>query len=212
MYKVLIADNEQVFVSGMEEVFLNLADFTITAISQNVDDLVESCQRLKPDLVLTRTFYFYKNTAFQEVAKLKRLCPDVKVLMMLDTQKLAHLEQAVDSGADACILRSASTLEYISAFKCVMSNQPVIIEVGGGNAWGPKRVSLNKLELEIVLQLCKNLSNEQIQANLQLDKKKLDECVAEMLAKTKHKNVLGLIFEAVHKGYEVSWRAEDCQN
>ena len=208
MYKVLIADNEQLFVTGMEAVFESLANFQIVGLVQNVDKLTEACQRIKPDLVITRTFYFYKNTAFEAIEKLKRVCPEVKVLVMLDTEKFAHLERAVDAGADACILRSASTLEYVSALQRVMASEPVAAAVKGGNAWGPDKVSLTGEEMKIVLMLCQNLSQEQIRSSLQMDEEKLEACIAKMLAKTRHRNVLGLIFEAIHKGYGYSWRAE----
>lgn len=208
MYKVLIADNEQIFVNGMEEIFDNLPDFQITGIVQDVDKLTEVCQRIKPDLVMTRTFYFYKNTAFEAIAKLKQLCQEIKVLVMLDTDKFAHLEMAVDPGADACVQRSASTVEYVDAMQRIMASEPVAIEVAGGNAWGPDKVSLTGEELKIVLMLCQNLSQEQIRSSLQMDKEKLEEHIAKMLAKTRHKNILGLIFEAIHKGYGYSWRAE----
>lgn len=208
MFKVLIADNEQIYVNGMEEVFESLPSFQICGIVQDVDSLTEVCQRIKPDLVITRTFYFYKNTTFTAVAKLKKQCPYVKVLMMLDTNKLADLEKAVDVGTDACILRSASTLEFISAMQRVMLNQPVTVEVAGGNAWGPEKVPFNKVELGVVLQLCQNLSYEQMAANLGTKADKLEQLIAAMLAKTKHRNSLGLIFEAIHKGYGYSWRAE----
>ena len=208
MYRVLLADNEQIFVNGMEEIFQALQNFQIAAIVQDVDKLTETCQRIKPDLVITRTFYFYKNTAFQAVEKLKRFCPETKVLVMLDTDKFAHLEMAIDAGADACIQRSASTLEYVSALQRVMASEPVAAAVKGGNAWGPDKVSLTGEEMKIVLMLCQNLSQEQIRSSLQMDEEKLEACIAKMLAKTRHRNVLGLIFEAIHKGYGYSWRAE----
>lgn len=208
MYKVLLADNEQIFVNGLEEVFESLPNFQIAGIVQDVDKLTEVCQRIKPDLVITRTFYFYKNTAFKAVENLKKHCPDIKVMVLLDTDKFAHLEMAVDAGADACIQRSASTLEYINALQRVMASQPVVAAVSGGNAWGPQKVALSKVELEIVLNLCQNISTEQMLTNLHMLKNDYDKHLSEMLSKTRHRNIMGLIFEAIHKGYGYRWRAE----
>ena len=210
MYKILLADDEQVFVNGLEEVFNYLPNYEVASVIQNVDNLAMVCKKLKPDLVITRTFFFLQRTGFEAVENLKKACPDIKVIMMLDTGKYAQVEHAYDSGADACINRSASPLDFVYVIEKTMADQPVVMSVDGGNSWGPHKVQLNRIELDIILCLCKNLSDEEMAKELEMTEDALEAHIANVLAKTRHKNRMGLIFEAVHKGYEVSWRAEAC--
>jgi len=94
MYKILLVDNEEIFVTTLQTIFNSLPDYEVIGVLPNVDNLEAECVKCKPDIVVTRTFFFLKKTAFQAVENLKKEHREIKVIMMLDMAKQAHIEEA----------------------------------------------------------------------------------------------------------------------
>lgn len=209
MYKVLIADNEQIFVNGLKAVINNLGDYEIVSVVPNVDDLDSVCEKINPDLVIMRTFFFLKNTGFVAAQELKEKHPNIKIIMMLDMGKFAQIEAAQKAGVDSCILRSASPVEFIFVLEKTMTTGASPLNIPNDNLWGPYKVALTKREHEIVLCLCQNMSYEKIAEEMCVSRRTVVFHVGNILSKTSHKNTTGLLMEAAHKGYEINWHTED---
>lgn len=60
---------------------------------------------------------------------------------------------------------------------------------------------LTKRELEILQLICQELSYEEIAEKLQVSKRTVSFHVSNMLAKTGHRNIVGLAVDAVKNNY-----------
>lgn len=205
MYRILLVDNEEIFVTTLQTIFNSLPDHKVVGVLSNVDKLVEDTEKYKPDIIVMRTFFFLKNTGFIAAAKVKESYPSVKIIMMLDMAKYAHIEDAKKAGVDCCVLRSAKPSEFVSVLWSTMKGEHVFPNFSHQNMWGPFKVNLTDRELDIISCLCKNLSYEQIGNMLGVSKRTVTFHVSNILSKTGHKNVTGLILESAHKGYAINW-------
>lgn len=208
MYKILLADNEEIFVTTLKAIFNSLPDHEVVAVLKNVDNIEEECDKHKPDIVLMRTFFFFKNTGFNAAKKLKEKFPQLHIVVMLDIGKYAHVQEAKSSGVDSCVLRSAKPCDFVSVIWNTMKGEHIFPDFSNENMWGPYKVSLTDRELEIIMNLCQNIPYEEIGQRLNVSKRTVTFHVSNILSKTGHRNVTGLILEAAHKGYSFNWFTE----
>lgn len=205
MYKILLIDNEEIFTTTLKVIFNSLASCEIVAVVPNVDNIEADLKKYAPDIVLTRTFFEYKNTGFAAAQKIKAFSKFIKVIMMLDVTKLAHIVEAEKCGVDSCVLRSDNPSDFVEVFWKTIKGEHIVPDLSQQNTWGPYKVSLTAREMEVVSYLCKNMSYEEIGKILAVSKRTVTFHVGNIVSKTGHKNVMGLILEAAHKGYMLNW-------
>lgn len=205
MYRILLADNEEIFVTTLQTIFNSLPEHRVVGVLNNVDHLEEDVEKFKPDIIVMRTFFFLKNTGFTAAAKVKESYPAIKIIMMLDMAKYAHIEAAKKAGVDCCVVRSAKPNEFVSVLWRTMKGEHVFPNFSHQNMWGPFKVNLTERELEIISYLCQNMSYDAIGQTLGVSKRTVTFHVSNILSKTGHKNVTGLILESAHKGYLINW-------
>ncbi len=208
MLKVLLADNEPIFTTALLTVLNSLPNYEVAAVIPNVDKLDAECEVYKPDIVIMRSFFFYKTTGFVAAKKLKASQPEIKIIMMLDLAKQAQVEEALHCQVDACVLRSSKASEFVDVIWKVSKGETVYPKFAHQNMWGPYKVKLTTRELDIVQQLCQNNTYEDIATILGVSKRTVTFHVGNIVSKTGHKNVTGLILEAAHKGYPINWFTE----
>ena len=205
MYRILIVDNEEIFTTTLENIYASLPDYAVVGKLLYPDNLVAECERLAPDIIIMRTFFFNKYTGFDAVEAVKKSNPQIKVIMMLDMPKYAHVEAAKKVGVDCCVLRSSKSSEFVSALWKTMRGEHIFPNFSHQNMWGPFKVSLTEREQEIIRYLCQNMNYEEIGSLLGVSKRTVTFHASNILSKTGHKNVTGLILEAAHKGYILNW-------
>ncbi len=204
MLKILLLDNEPLFSNGLKIILEAIPDQKVVGIYNNVDDIENNCADLKPDVIFLRDFLFYKNDGFTAAEKVKKSFPDIKVIMIINFPKAALIKEAQIHGVDSCLLASDEPDVYHTTLWKTVKGKNVYPNVND-NVWGVSKTNLTDRELEIIRLTCRNLSYEQMAETLGVAKRTVSFHVSNILHKTGHKNITGLVLEAAHKGFLTDW-------
>lgn len=204
MLKILLLDNEPLFANGLKIILEAIPEQKVIGIINNVDDIEDNCQEYKPDVIFMRDFLFYKNDGFNAATKVKKSFTDIKVIMIINFPKAALVKEAQIHGVDSCLLASDEPSEFHRVLWDTMKGKNCYPAVDD-NKWGMSKVGLTDRELEIIRLTCRNMSYEQMADNLGVAKRTISFHVSNILHKTGHKNITGLVLEAAHKGFLTDW-------
>ena len=204
MLKILLIDNEPLFEAGLKLILEAIPDQKVVGCLKNVDNIENGCQNYKPDVIFMRDFLFYKNDGFKAANMVKRSFPQIKVILVLNFAKEALLKEAKLNFVDSCVFASDNAERFHVTLWETMKGNSVYPDIND-NRWGEQKVSLTDRELEIIRLTCKNMTYEQMAEYLGVAKRTISFHVSNILHKTGHKNVTGLVLEAAHKGFLTDW-------
>lgn len=204
MLKILLIDNEPLFSAGLKLILEAIPDQKVVGVVSNVDNIENDCQSYKPDVIFMRDFLFYKNDGFKAAVKVKKSFSDIKVIMVLNFAKEALLKEARLSFVDSCVFSSDEPEVFHNILWETMKGKSCYPDIND-NRWGGEKVSLTDRELVIIRLICKNMSYEQMAEHLGVAKRTVSFHVSNILHKTGHKNITGLVLEAAHKGFLTDW-------
>lgn len=203
--KILLADSMPMFTATMRFLLTSQPDFQLVATLKYLDNIEAECRNYDPDLVIMRSFISFQNNAFTASQKIKERFPHIKVIIIIEADKAALVEECMAKQADSCISASAEPRDFISCIQKTMAGENVF-PVYEDNKWGPWKARLTDREMDTIRLICKNLTYEEMAVELKVSKRTVSFHVSNILNKTGHKNITGLILEAVHKGYLFSWK------
>ena len=204
MLKILLLDNEPLFAAGLKIILEAIPNQKVVGTVNNVDDVENNCEEYKPDAIFMRDFMFYKNDGFTATAKIKKSFPNIKVIMVLNFAKAALVKEAQIHGVDSCLLANDEPSAYHNCLWDTMKGEHIFPDVND-NKWGAAKIGLTDRELDIIRLTCRNMSYEQMADNLGVAKRTVSFHVSNILHKTGHKNITGLVLEAAHKGFLTDW-------
>ncbi len=121
-YKVLIVDDHELVRRGLKEI-LRGTDFEVCGEAENGQEGLAQTLSLRPDLVLL-DMSMPVLTGLQAAAKIRRLVPDTKILIVTMHDSPQMEIEARAAGADAYITKMAASKSLLEAMRAL---------VGGSN-------------------------------------------------------------------------------
>lgn len=203
--RILIADDMPLFRNVLKFILDSQPDYQVIDILENVDSLVNECRVQAPDLVIMKTFLFYQNNALAAAKLLKKTFPNIKVLIIMETNKAALIEEAKLHLADGVIAATAEPQDFIACVRSLEAGEHIFPDLDD-NKWGPWKARLTDREKDAIRLICMNLTYEEMAKELKVTKRTVSFHISNILNKTGHKNITGLILEAAHKGYLTAWK------
>lgn len=203
--RILIADDAPLFKSTLQFLLDSQPDYQVVNTLENLDNIINECRTSSPDLVIMKTFLFYHNNAFTASKLIKEAFPNIKVILIIEANKAALVEEARLNLADGVIAATSTPKDFLICVQKTMAGEephPIYQD----NKWGPWKARLTERELEAIRLICMNLTYEEMAVKLGVTKRTVSFHVSNLLNKTGHKNITGLILEASHKGYLTSWK------
>lgn len=122
MNTILVVDDHPLVREGMKEM-LALAQFTVAAASCGDEALALCAKKRAPDLVIT-DIRMPKMDGFELAARLRRLHPGTKVLMLAGMPLTHELERAKDCGASGYLPKSTPWRDLVAAIRAILSGAP----------------------------------------------------------------------------------------
>lgn len=203
--RVLLADPMPLFSRALAFLLEAQADCEVVGTLRNLDNIVAQCNTYNPDIVVIRTFMFFHNNAFTATKLIKEALPDLKVVIIIDNNKSALVEASKDCLADSCVSATAEPHEILNCINETFAGQHIFPFIDD-NKWGPWKARLTDREMDTIRLICLNLTYEEMAVELKVSKRTVSFHVSNILGKTGHKNITGLILEAGHKGYVTAWK------
>ena len=120
--RVLLADDHQIMLDGLQEVLEGAGDYEV--IGQAVDGvmLVELAMDLRPDLVIMELLLPFKH-GFAACREITDSLPDTRVLVLTASNEENDVREALSAGATGFLQKSAGKERLLSTLRDVVAGE-----------------------------------------------------------------------------------------
>ncbi len=210
-YRIVLADDHTIVRQGIKRMIEGLGDLTVVGEASDGIELLNLLNILDADLVIL-DISMPNLRGIEATRELKKILPDVKVLILTMYKDKELLYQAISSGADGYVLKEDSDKELYSAIETVRQGGVFIsprLSEGITNAWAQARRKifkppldpLTKREIEALRLIAEGKSNKEIANLLFISIRTVQNHRANIMSKLGIKKTADLIRYAIHQGY-----------
>ena len=178
--KNLLADDQPILADGIGSVLSACEEFEIAGIASDGVEAVKLTQKLRPDVVLMDIRMPNMNGVVA-TKEIKRICPDVKVLVLTTFDDSDYILGAINSGASGYLLKDTSYSALVDAIKNAYAGDTILpakiarsIASAASLVTNDRQIKLKRKfgfsdrEVEIAIMLYEGFTNKQIASALKL--------------------------------------------
>lgn len=208
--RLLVADDHRLFIEGLRYILKDELHIEIAGIALNGNEAIDKCRKEEFDLVLMDINMPVIN-GVEATREIRRLHPDLRIIMVSMIENPASVTQSLKAGADAYVLKNTGTEDLLEAFRTVMRGKIYIspqlahfFKEDGSDGNGSKgdyiKFSESRItprEQQILKLIVEGYTDQQIAATLFLSDKTVSTHRKNMLAKLKLNNTASLVKFAI---------------
>ena len=201
--RIIIADDHTLFRTGLATLLGTQDDFLIAGEASDGVELLELLDKERPDIRLL-AIAMRRMTGFEAAEKALARWPDLKIITLSMYGEEDYYFRMVSIGVKGFLLKNSDIDQVREAIRSVMEGTPYFSQELLVNLVSNLKSSsdandaeLSEREREILLQICKGLSNQEIGDELFISKRTVDKHRANILAKTNCKNTANLVVYAI---------------
>ncbi|MBV8231466.1 MAG: response regulator transcription factor [Planctomycetaceae bacterium] len=209
--RILLADDHAVVREGLKALVNAQPDMEVVGEAADGRAAWQLATELRPDVVVMDVSMPALCGA-EATTRLRRDCPDVKVLALTVHEDGGYLRQLFEAGAAGYVLKRAAAEELVQAIRAVasggtyldpkMAGQVVGGYVGRPTAQGvPLEAELTEREIEVVRLLARGYINREIAEHLDLSVKTVEVHKARALEKLGLRSRADLVQYALRRGW-----------
>ena len=209
--RILLADDHTILRAGLKMMLNAQSDMEVVGEAQDGNQDVQEAQRLQPDVVLM-DITMPEVSGIEATRQIKRMLPDVKILVLTMHEHDEYVFQALRAGASGYMLKEAADTELITAIHVIKSGQfylsPTAQSVVVGDylqrvRTGEERDSYSSLterEREILKLVAEGHTNNQIAERLIISPKTVDTHRTHIMDKLNLHSRAELVKYAMRRG------------
>ncbi len=205
MCKIILVDDHTLFRNGLKILLKASGKYEVIGEASNGKDFLNLLQTLQPDVVLLDIEMPIMDGI--EAAKIA-VCnyPDIKIITLSMYGEEDYYYKMVDAGVKGFLLKNSDVDEVTAAIDSVYSGtnyfSPELLDnlvmslrtkKKTGNSSNKEQDILSAREIEILILICKGLSNQEIAIALKISKRTVDKHRANILEKSECKNTAQLV-------------------
>jgi len=209
--KIYLVDDHNLFREGLK-FLLSKNDF-ISEIheAENGEDLLKNVLNVKPDIILMDIEMPVMN-GIEATKEISKIYPETKIIALSMHGNENFYSEMIDAGAKGFLLKNSKFEDVLKAISDVNEGEnyfsPEILDAIIKNLYKKKSKLVNsdltEREIEILYNICKGSSNQEIADFLYISKRTVDKHRENILLKTQSKNTAGLVIYAIkNKIFEV---------
>ena len=210
--KILIVDDHQLILNGVEEMLKPLRNVRIVGLAMNGQDAVDKAIELKPDVIFMDISMPVMN-GIEATKKILAQTEGIKVLALTQHDENEYVIQALKAGASGYMLKNSKREEFEEAIQAVMQNKKYfskevsdrmlnnLVEkhIHKGEEENDE-VHLTKREVEIIQKIADDMSNQEIADELNISLRTVETHRRNLMQKLKMKTVVSLLKYATKRG------------
>jgi DNA-binding NarL/FixJ family response regulator len=195
---ILIADDHQLFLDGLQLIFTNHPVYNIIAQAHEGNDVLEAFKQHSIDLAIL-DINMPKPNGFEICKIIRKEYPLCKIVVLSMYHEDQFVDEFMKSGASAYVLKNAGKVELLNALDVAMKGGTYISKELQHNSTSEskddftKSHTLTKREIEIIKLLAKEKSSNDIAQLLFLSTFTVNTHRKNILQKLGLKNSAGLI-------------------
>lgn len=206
MYRIALVDDHTLFRTGLRGLLEHSLDCRVVAEAASGEEFLELLPALEADVVFL-DFAMPGIDGAQTAERALARRPDLRIITLSMFGEESYYSRMVKAGARGFLLKDSAIDEVIEAIETVTA---------GGDYFAPRLMaslartmqtrtaggddSLSQREREILVAICRGLSNQEIADELFISKRTVDKHRANILEKTGCKNTAALVVYAIRTG------------
>jgi len=204
---LILVDDHQLFREGLHLLLGNLNEIETIREASNVDELFVLLKQNVPDIIFMDIDLPGTNGIDITRQVLKRY-PEIKIIALSMYGDEDYYTLMIEAGAKGFILKNSGFDDVETSIKKVMAGKNYfsqeiltgILSSINRKKQPIKTTELSDREIEILYQICKGLSNQEIADILNISKRTVDKHRENILSKSGTKNTAGLVMYAIKNG------------
>ena len=205
-YRIALVDDHALFRTGLRGLLEHSTPHRVVAEAASGEEFLEMLQGLEADVVFMDFSMPGMDGAEATERALERR-PDLRIITLSMFGEESYYTRMVKAGACGFLLKDSSIDEVIESIEEVMRE---------GSYFSPRLLMsitrhmrleessdddpLSEREKEILMAICRGLSNQEIADELFISKRTVDKHRANILEKTGCKNTAALVVHAIRTG------------
>ena len=208
--RVLLADDHMVVREGLKVLVNSQPDMHVVGEADNGLAAWQRAKELEPDVVVMDVSMPEMNGA-QATERLRRECPQVKVLALTVYEDRGYLRQMVEAGASGYVLKRAVTEELVHAIRTVAAGGTYLDETLAGKVISnyfnqdPSEGKaacgeLSERECQVLRLIAWGYSNKEIGWKLNISAKTVDTYKLRLMEKLNLRSRTDIVRYALRQG------------
>lgn len=196
--RVLLIDDHAVLRAGLANLLALERDLVVVGEADNGEAGVKLVQRCQPDVAIIDVSMTGMD-GVETSKRIRRLAPDVRILMLTSSESAADAARSIEAGASAYLTKRVAHDEIVSVIRKVHAGQKSI-QIGVRPAASPPRPELLSLrELEVLRLMRLGTTNLEIGRKLGIAERTVKSHVTAILVKLNASDRAG----AVARGFDL---------
>lgn len=204
-YKVILVDDHALFRGGLRGLLEHIGGCRVVGEAADGEEFLALLDGEQPDVVLM-DIDMPRMNGIEAAERALAVNPDMKIITLSMHGDEDYYFKMVSLGVKGFLLKSSEIDEVVAAIRAVAEggsffSQELLQNLVGSLKTTPREEesaeSLSGRELEILLLICRGLSNQEIADTLFISKRTVDKHRANILAKTNCRNTANLVVYAI---------------
>lgn len=201
--KKIIIIEDQLMLNDMLKKTLEKS-FDIVATSDNAKDILNLCDKYKPDLVLTDICTKNNSSGIKNGKLVKeKYQNNIKVLVITGVPEITFIKEAKENNLDGFLYKNIDSNTLITSINQVINGYKLFPE---NNLKKDDEIDFDKLtekELKILTLLCSGIDREDIADQLNITLGTLKNHISSILNKLNFESVSKLLVYCIGNGYVI---------
>lgn len=202
---VIIVDDHSLFRNGLKILLTTSGNFNVIAEAENGKEFLDLLPHVQPDIVLMDIDMPVLDGIEATKEALKKY-PNLKVITLSMFGEEEYYYKMIEAGVKGFLLKNSDINEVKNALITVYQGGKyfsqellynVVKNIRSGHKEQELTEALSEREIEVLIQICNGLSNNEIADNLHISKRTVDKHRANLLDKTHSKNTAHLVMFAI---------------
>lgn len=209
--RIFLADDHEMIREGLKMLVNSQPDMECVGEANNGRAAVERARELLPDVTVMDVSMPELN-GLQATERLKKACPQVKVLTLTRHTDDGYLQQLLRAGASGYVLKQSASTELIRAIRVIAEGNtyldPAITQKVVGNYVSKSssrgvaaQNDLSDRETEVLRMIAWGYSNKEVAARLQISVKTVEVHKASSMKKLGLKSRIDIVRYALLQGW-----------
>lgn len=203
MIKIILADDHQIFLDGLQAILKSEKDIKVEAEALNGEQVLAALKHVTVD-ILVLDIEMPGMSGIEAAAKVREQYPQVRILMLTMHDKKEFIDQLLKLDVEGYILKNKGTEQLVDALHAISIGgtyfgQEVMaaLRPSKGKTVAAGNISLTKRETEVLKLIAKEYTSPEIAKTLFIAESTVETHRRNLISKLNVKGSLGLVRWAV---------------
>lgn len=204
-YHIILADDHVLFRRGVKRIIEEVDGLQVVGEANDGLELLQLLKKKRPDLVII-DIAMPNLRGLEAAREIKRLYPQVKVLLLTMHQRKIFLQQGLEAGVDGFLVKEVADTELLQAIQALRDGQKFFSPLVSGKLADLARQPgasdpLTNREKEVAKLLAEGKSSREIAELLYISKFTVRRHRDSIMRKLHLKSLADLVRYALNQGY-----------